>query len=277
MKTIACSVLLICTCALGIAETLDVENGGGPGERQDTYVLVVGGISRDPNEREAKDKAVMRLRKFFLEEVKVASSRVSVLVDDRSSVRKDSKKSTAENLKMELDALAGAIKPTDRFIFYYVGQANVVVETLRLNLPGKDITHKELGKWINRIKASSMLVVLDCPGAGLSAKAIKGEGRIVVCGSRDDQRYSTRFSRYFVPALVDIKSDSDGDSRVSLLEAFTRASRQVDDFYRKQKLLTTETPVLEDNGDGVPSQQPWKYEEDEKDGLAASNFFFIDK
>jgi hypothetical protein len=158
-----------------------------------------------------------------------------------------------------------------------VGQANVVVETLRLNLPGKDITHKELGKWINRIKASSMLVVLDCPGAGLSAKAIKGEGRIVVCGSRDDQRYSTRFSRYFVPALVDIKSDSDGDSRVSLLEAFTRASRQVDDFYRKQKLLTTETPVLEDNGDGVPSQQPWKYEEDEKDGLAASNFFFIDK
>lgn len=277
MKRIACSVLLVCTCALGVAKTLDVEDGGRPEERQDTYALIVGGISRDPNEREAKDKNVMRLRRFFLEEVKVASSRVRVLVDDRSSVRKDSKKSTDENLKKELDVLAGTIKPTDRFIFYYVGQANVVVETLRLNLPGKDITHRQLAKWINQIKASSVLVVLDCPGAGLSAKAMKGEGRIVVCGSRSDQRYSTRFSRYFVPALVDTKSDSDGDNRVSLLEAFTQASRQVDDFYRKQKLLTTETPVLEDNGDGVPSQQPWKHEEDEKDGFAASKFFFIDK
>jgi hypothetical protein len=252
-----------------------VEDGGRPEERQDTYVLVVGGISRDPNEREAKDKAVMRLRRVFVEEVKVASGRVSVLVDDSSSVRKQSKKSTGENLRKGLDALAGTIKPTDRFIFYYVGQANVVVETLRLNLPGKDITHKQLAKWTNQIKASSVLVVLDCPGAGLSAKAMKGEGRIVVCSSRSDQRYSTRFSRYFVPALVDTKSDSDGDNKVSLLEAFTRASRQVDDFYRKQQLLTTETPVLEDNGDGVPSQQPWKHEEDEKDGLAASKFFFI--
>jgi hypothetical protein len=260
---------------LGIAETLDVEKGSAAEERQGTYVLVVGGISRDPNELEAKDKAVIRLRKFFLEEVKVTSGRVSVLVDDRSSVRKESRKSTGENLKKELDVLAGAIKPTDRFIFYYVGQANVVVETLRLNLPGKDITHKQLAKWINQIKASSVLVVLDCPGAGLSAQAIKGDGRIILCGSRSDQRYSTRFSRYFVPALVDTKSDINGDSRVSLLEAFTRASRQVDDFYRKQQLLTTETPVLEDNGDGVASQQPWKYEEDEKDGLAASKFFLI--
>jgi len=31
---------------------------------------------------------------------------------------------------------------------------------------------------------------------------------------------------------------------------------------------------LEDNGDGTASRQPWRYEQDKTDGLAASRFFF---
>ena len=274
MKRVISVIFLICTSVLGIAETLETQARGKPTEKQSTYVLIIGGINRDPNERQVKDKALLNLRNFFMDNALVESKRLLVLVENKSSVRKGSKISTAENLKKTMDSLAATIKPTDRFIFYYVGQANVVVETLRLNLPGKDITHKQLGKWIEQIKASSILIVLDCPGAGLAAKAMTGEERIIVCGSKSDQRYSTQFSEYFVPALVDNENDTDDDGKVSLLEAFTSASKKLDDFYRQRYLLTTETPVLEDNGDGVPSQQPWRYKEDNKDGLAASKFFF---
>ncbi len=76
-----------------------------------------------------------------------------------------------------------------------------------------------------------------------------------------------------MPALVDERSDTDEDGRISLLEAFTSASRSVDDFYRRQSLLTTETPVLEDDADGVPSPQPWRYKQNKMDGLAASRLF----
>lgn len=275
MKKVIVAIFLICTGIFGIARAVDAQSGSKPTEKQNTYVVVVSGINRDPNERQVKDKAVVNLRKFFLDNAKVESKRLRVLVDKNSSVRKGSKISTAENLKKTMDSLAATIKPTDRFIFYYVGQANVVVDTLRLNLPGKDITHKQLGKWIEQIKTSSILIVLDCPGAGLAAKAMTGEGRIIICGSRSDQRYSTRFSEYFIPALGDSKSDTDGDGRVSLLEAFTSASKKLDDFYRQRYLLTTETPVLEDNGDGVASQQPWRYKQNKKDGLATSKFFLV--
>jgi len=274
MKKVISIIFLICTSLLGIAETLDAQSGSKPTERQNTYVLIVSGINKDPNERQAKDKAVMNLRKFFLDNAKVEPNRLSILVGSSSSGRKDSKLSTAGNLKETIHTLSDVVKPADRFIFYYVGQANVVVETLRLNLPGADITHKQLAEWMKAIKASSVLIVLDCPGAGLSAKVLTGQGRIVICGSRSDQHYSTRFSQYFIPALVDIKGDTDGDGKVSLLEAFTCASRQLDDLYREQQLLKTETPVLEDNADGIPSWQPWRYKQDNKDGLAASKFFF---
>ena len=238
-----------------------------------TYVLIVSGINKNSKERPAKDRAVMGLRRFILDNANVESDRLSVLVDRESSLRKDLIVSTAENLKKQIDRLSAEVNTGDRFIFYYMGQANIVSDTLRLNLPGPDITHKQLAEWLNGINASSMLIVLDCPGAGLAVPDVTGPDRIIIGACTADQHYSTQFSEYFVPALLDEASDTNEDGRISLLEAFTFASRSVDDFYRRQALLTTETPVLEDNADGIPSRQPWRYKQDKMDGLLASKFF----
>ncbi|MHC4119792.1 MAG: hypothetical protein ACYSWO_20025 [Planctomycetota bacterium] len=239
----------------------------------DTHALIVTGINKDARDRQAKDKAVADLRDFLLDSASVKRADLAVLANSRTMVRKQSDKSTAANLKDRTDKFAAAVKPADRFMFYYVGQANVAGGKLRLNLPGPDVTGEQLAKWLSRIKASSMLIVLDCPGAGLAVEALAGEGRIVVAGSTAEQNYSTRFSEYFVPALGDNRSDTDGDGKVSLLEAFTSASRQLDDFYRSNGLLQTETPLLDDNGDGEPGKRPWRFEQNKTDGAAASKFF----
>ena len=263
----------------GTYDPLDVPEGWRARDVQEEadrlHVLIVSGINRGPEERQAKDKAVIRLKNYFLRNAKVAPKHLKVLVDRESFARRGAGVSTAENLKRTIGELAASIGASDRFVFYYVGQANVVAAKLRFNLPGKDATHEELAEWLSGIKASSILIVLDSPGAGLAVKSMMGPGRIVVCGSRSDQTYSTRFSEYFIPALTDNGTDENADGRVSLLEAFTRASKELDELYQDQDLLKTETPLLEDDGDGLPSQQPWRYEEDKNDGRAASQFFFI--
>jgi len=277
MKRAIFAILLLIVSGPPLFEALGAERSQESKKSGKTYVLIVGGINRNSKERLAKDRAVTDLSRFFLDITGVLPERLSVLVDSKSTARKGSGISTAVNLKEQMDRFAATVNPEDRFIFYYIGQANVVSETLRLNLPGPDITHKELAEWINAIKASSILIVLDCPGAGLAVKAVTGQGRIIIGACTADQHYSTKFSEYFVPALVDEGSDTDGNRRISLLEAFTSACRGVDDFYRLGSLLTTETPVLEDNSDGVPSRQPWKYEQNRVDGLAASRFFLSGK
>lgn len=274
MKKIIIVILLTVASESVAVGAPSEERSRKPTGSENTYALIVSGINKHPKERQTKDKAVIDLRGFFLNNAKVKSDRLSILVDSSSLVRKDSKISTAESLKGQMNAFAAAIKPADRFIFYYAGQANIVSDKLRLNLPGDDITHEQLAEWINGIKASSMLIVLDCPGAGLAVKAVAGQGRIVIGACTRQQHYSTQFSEYFVPALAGSQSDTDVDGRVSLLEAFTFTSKQLDDWYRRQSLLKTETPVLEDNADGVPSRQPWRYKQDSADGLAASRFFF---
>ena len=238
-----------------------------------THALIVTGINKDAKDRQAKDKALVDLSSFLLNNASIRRDRLVLLANSRSLTASASDVSTAENLRKRLDAFAVAVNPADRFIFYYVGLANVVGEQLRLNLPGADISEEQLAGWLKSIKASSILVVLDCPGAGLAVKALAGEGRIVIAGCTADQPYSTRFSAYFVPALGDNDSDTDKDGKISLLEAFTYTSKQLDSFYRGMGLLRTETPLLEDNGDGEPSDEPWRFKQDKTDGAAASRFF----
>ena len=273
MKRTIIAILVLIVSGSTLFDAPGAERSPEPAESGKTYVLIVSGINKDSKERLAKDRAVTDLSRFFLDIAGVKPDRLRVVADSESTTRTSSGISTAENLKDQMNRFAASVNSVDKFIFYYIGQANVVSDTLRLNLPGPDITHEQLAELLNGIEASSMLIVLDCPGAGLAVKAVAGKGRIVIGACTADQHYSTQFSKYFVPALIDKGSDVDGNGRISLLEAFTSASRGVDDFYRLQSLLTTETPVLEDNADGDASKQPWKYEQNKMDGLAASRFF----
>lgn len=273
MIKVIVSVVLAVMCGFSFVEAMNAQPNTSPNEKAKTYTLIISGINKNPKERLANERSVNDLRRFLIDSAKVESSRLSILMDRESSNVKDSIVSTAENLKKQIEKFSAEVDSADRFIFYYIGQANVVSDTLRLNLPGPDITHKQLAEWINGIKASSMLIVLDCPGAGSAITAVTGRDRVVIGACTAEQHYSTRFSEYFVPALTDESSDADEDGRISLLEAFTSASKGVDDYYRRQALLTTETPVLEDNSDGIPSRQPWRYEQNKQDGFMASEFF----
>ena len=242
-----------------------------------TYVLIVGGINKDPEEKQAKDKAIIKLRKALVTVLKPGPENLRVLVTEDSFVSNATGVSTAENLQKTLSELAKIITPDDRFIFFFVGQANVVMGPLRLNLPGPDLNHEQLTAWLKDIPAAEQLIILDCPCAGLAVKSLTAKGRIIICAARSDQPYSTRFCEYFAPSLTDKTSDFDKDERISLLEAFQQTAYQLDKLYRQEELLMTEIPLLDDDGDGIPSQQPWRYQEDKNDGRAAAKFFLINK
>ena len=250
------------------------DEGSGTNEGR-TFAIIVTGISKEPQYSLSKGSSAAMLRAFLTGVARVEAEDLDVLLDSRPDRISDEGMSTAENIRKAVQAFGEKAGPRDRFLFFYMGQANVVGEDLRLNLPGPDITAKALAGWLESVNAAEMLIVLDCPGSGFAAKTLSGAGRAVVCACEAEQHYTTQFSEYFVPALQDPGSDGNGDGRVSVLEAFTSSSRLVDDWYRQRKLLTTETPVLEDDGDGIPSKRPWRYETDGADGRFAAQFFLV--
>jgi hypothetical protein len=70
------------------------------------------------------------------------------------------------------------------------------------------------------------------------------------------------------------RHSGDADGRLSLLEAFQTTCRELDAYYEQEKCYKSENALLEDDGDGVPSQQPWFFAQSGKDGARAARFYF---
>jgi len=242
--------------------------------RPEATLLIISGISRDPNDQATRDQAMIALREHLLKRMNVDPQKLVVLTADASPA--SSLQSTVSQISRVMDTFASAVRPTDRFIFYYIGQANVAGGELRFNLPGPDMTQKELAGRLNRIKAGTQLIVLDCPCAALAAKTLTSANRIIVCASAATQVYGTRFTPHFVHALAQPQTDANNDAKVSVLEAFTETAKEIEQWYRQKGILSTETPCLEDDGDGTPSERPWKYATEGGDGLKASTFLLAE-
>jgi hypothetical protein len=263
----------ICCWSLAVVSGLSVNASGEPSPAGHTYALVVSGISKDPNERAAKERIVNDLRAYLLNQGAVEPGRLTVLIPDNASSSASTQRSTSDNIRKVIESYASTIGPADRFLLFYTGQANAVAGELRFNLPGPDIAQAELATWLHAVKSTRQLVVLDCPCAAGAAKALARRGRVILCAAHEDQPYATRFGAHFVPALARAQADMNHDDRVSVLEAFTAAAREIEQWYQHGQLLQTETPCLEDDGDGVPSERPWRFEQDRADGQRAAEFF----
>ncbi len=242
-----------------------------------TTVLIVSGISKDAGDQAARLQAVAGLRDQLLKHTGVEPHRLTILTADKPDAPPASSvQSTASQLAQTIETLAATTRPEDRFIFYYLGQANATGGELRFNLPGPDMTQKELADRLKTIKANAQLIVFDCPCAGVAAKTLSGPNRIVVCASAATQPLGTQFSPHLVQALSQPQTDANSDGKVSLLEAFAATAREIEQWYRQQSLLPTETPCLEDDGDGTPSERPWRYQTEGGDGLKASTFWLVE-
>jgi hypothetical protein len=265
--------VLICCWAFGVASVLPASASSGQAAPGRTYALVICGISKDPTERATKERIVNDLRTYLLEQAGVEPRRLTVLTPDSSPSSTAAQSPTADNIKKAIDSYASMVGPTDQFLFFYTGQANAVTGELRLNLPGPDIAHNDLAAWLNAVKTTRQLIILDCPCAAAAAKTLARRGRVILCAAHEDQPYATRFGTHFVPALAHAPNDTNHDGRVSVLEAFTAAARAVEQWYQERQLVQTETPCLEDDGDGAPAERPWRFAQDGADGARAAEFF----
>ena len=72
------------------------------------------------------------------------------------------------------------------------------------------------------------------------------------------ERNESQFGKYFVEAYsADAgSSDTDKNSRISVLEAFEYARLRVEGYYKEQNLLKTEHAQLDGDGDGKGSTEP---------------------
>lgn len=245
---------------------------GSAATAQQEYLVVVAGLGGDePSRRSFHDWAMALVR--AAPQLGVPDSHVVYLGEDpaRDPARMAAR-STKHNVEETLRTLARRLGPSDQVIVVLIGHGTEREGEPQFNLPGPDLTARDLAALLDALPAERVAVVNTASASGAFLPVLSAPGRVIVTATKSGfERNQTQFPRYLVEALTGGGADTDKDGRVSLLEAFDYARREVARAYEADGRLLTEHALLDDNGDGEGSAAPGA---DAADGALARTIVF---
>lgn len=238
-----------------------------PSSAQERYALVVSGASGSPELRDQMVKWRDDLRRVLLDKLKLSSDRVLVLSERADDVKRSASR---DNVQAAFQQYKTLMKPADVLLVVLIGHGTFDGTDAKFNLVGPDM---EAADWKRLMDGMpGRVVFVNTASASFPfVERLAGPNRIVISATDTEaQKYQTVFASLFPKAFEDEASDLDKDGRVSVWEAFMHTSLQVKAWYEQRGQLSTERPLLDDNGDGVGRRAA----EVTKDGALASRTFF---
>jgi hypothetical protein len=165
-----------------------------------------------------------------------------------------SDRSTRANVLALFADIARRASPMDRLFVVMIGHGTSSGDEVQFNLPGPDLTPSDLLEGLSAFPTQTLALVHTGSASGGFVAPLSGPNRILVAATRTERQLNaTEFGQFFAAAVAGEDADMDKDERVSLLEAYLYARREVERFYENENELLTETAVLDDNGDGTLS------------------------
>ncbi|MFQ5648646.1 MAG: hypothetical protein ACE5IY_01780 [bacterium] len=238
------------------------------GER---YALIIGGAG---GQKEFSDKYFEQTRRLYdllADSLGYKEQNLIYLFEDLAY---DSLKITAvansANVRNSMEQLSKKMHPEDQLLVVLIGHGTFDGEWAKFNLVGPDLKDIDYAEMLATLPTRRIIVVNTSSASGPFIKRLSTKERVVVTATKSGAQYfETNFADFFLDALANEAADSNKDKRISLLEAFTYARTSQDDWFEENRRLRAEHPLLDDNGDGVGSQEF----DDSKDGLWASRVY----
>lgn len=165
-------------------------------------------------------------------------------------------RATAAEVKAALARLGRVSRPGEVVLVVLFGHGSGEGPASRIGLPGPDLTARELALELGRLEGRTVVVVNTASGSGDFLAALSGPDRLIITATKSAfERNATTFAAPFIRGLADGEADADRDGRVTMLEAFTYARREVARAYESDGRLLTEHAQFDDDGNGKGSAE----------------------
>ncbi|MFC7337772.1 hypothetical protein ACFQY0_11330 [Haloferula chungangensis] len=259
MPGLRCSCILLCLllCRISSAE--------GP-----PSVRIFAGNPGDDEHHQHYEALLGRLSQTLTERFAIPREKLSIFYGPKAAGYAGV--CSRDNLLAEMARMRTAIEKGDDSPCWiiFIGHANLVRGGSMFNLPGPDISMRDLGREISRFPDEAPVVVWSTMTASHSLlRAAAGPRRVVVSatGPKDPEN-ETEFPNAFVAALQDSATDSNSDGKVSVSELFLATRAKVLQIYESGNFVVKEQAQLDGDGDGSGTSRPSR-----ADTLGADRFF----
>ncbi len=214
---------------------------------QQVHVLVVSGLAGEPRFRARFERTAAMLADSARARWGVADSSLIVLAEDSLGARRAGR-ATRDAIARAFVRLSRRVAPGDVLLVFLDGHGAGEGAGSRIGLPGPDATAADFSGWLAGFARQRVVFVNAASGSGDFASVLSRPGRVVVTATRTAlERNETSFGAPFVRGLTSAEADADKDGRVSVLEAFDYAKKEVARVYDTDNRLLTEHAVLSDS------------------------------
>lgn len=234
-----------------------------PAQGLQHHLLIISGLGGTENYQQQFSRASSELVEAALR-VGIDRDNVLLLTADPTIEtpvnHRRADKTTIKQALLEIDARASA---EDRIFVVLIGHGNPRGESAVFNLPGPDISAEEFSEAMSAFDDHVSIVVNTASASGPFLKPLSRDNRIVITATSSGREYhAALFGELFIAAFTTMSADRDKDERISMLEAFDYARREVRRSFETENRLPTEHAMLDDNGDGAGSLDPGEFKAD---------------
>ena len=196
---------------------------------QNTHILLISGLGGDPEYTDAFHSWLSRFADAATEKHGIPPERITYLGEktdlDPTRIRA---RSTGDNIRAAFVEITASMAPADEVVVLLAGHGTFSDGTARFNIPGPDLTPDEWSGLLAGLGDRRVTFVNTASASGPFVEALSGPNRTIITATRTGrERNMTRFGLHFVDAFADDGADADKDSRISMLEAFGYALREV--------------------------------------------------
>ena len=240
--------------ALGLVALL----APAPAAAQQSFLLVVSGLSGEPRYAEVFHAWATKMLGAAEARWGLPEENVVYLAEktDRDPNRIPAR-STRENVEGAFRDIAQRAGPDDQVFILLIGHGTTRDGEAFVNLPGPDMSAADFAKLLDLLPTQRVVFVNAASASGNFISVLSGQNRTVITATRSGyEKNETIFAGFFVEAYAGEGADVDKDDRVSVLEAFNFARREVARVYESDGLLLTEHALLDDDADGEGSAEP---------------------
>lgn len=237
-------------------------------ESTQKFALIVVGLSGDDQRRVGLQEMVVSLQES-LRSAGVQESHVQTYFGRGSEIYPAA---TRETISAAVDQLRGQLQPHASLWVFLLGHGSEAGRTAAIHLPGPDLDARQWADLFAGIECREQVFWLTQSASGGFVKPLSRRGRVVIAATAASGEVNeTEFPRVLTKVLQEKSAaDANGDGAVSVAELFAAVRAGVAAYYLDGRLLATEHPQLDDNGDGRGSEDPdLNIGEDIADPLAA--------
>lgn len=215
---------------------------------QRTHAIIITGLGGAPAYAAAFTEQGAALHDLARTRWRVADSSLVWLAEDPArDAKRIGGRATKEAVAAAFLALSSRVSPGDLVVVVLVGHGSGEGSGSRVNLPGADPTAADYATWLSGFAKQSVVFVVAASASGDFVPALRGPGRVILAATKTAmERNESAFGAQFVRGLASDDADADKDGRLTVLESFTFAVREVAKVYETERRLLTEHAVVSD-------------------------------